>query len=456
MPPSPTGSASRMSPIATVCPARASASAIPRPIPRLPPLTNATLPMRRRLTRRLLLAVPGIPIGEATAARSLLSCHRSISPTSRRSSCFSRAVRFWRPALGLAHQLDRAAPRLRIDAREVAARGGERLRHGESPQRAVRRAALCAARSTFRLCRGCSAMLEPPTRAYASANRRVSSVRHPLEPRQRRRRAAAPGVSISTRPSSSRATSRTTLRVGGRRLQRLRARVGAERAQPDLQRHRPSPVAPALQALAQPRRRAGRASRASRRGRRRPPRTSSRSSRTCARAPSATCRLSMPRARSRSSAPSRARPERLVRRSVARSATVRMPARRSRSERLRPHARDQRRRPVADRLQHPLRRQHEEPVRLVEVGRDLREQLVGRQPDRAHEAGLLLDPVLHAPALALRELRVAQVEIGLVQPHDLDSRAPPPAGSPSPGATTPRSAPCRAAAAPSAGSAGAR
>ena len=61
MPPSPTGSASRMSPIATVCPARASASAIARPMPRLPPLTNATLPMAQRLTLACFLRCPGMP-----------------------------------------------------------------------------------------------------------------------------------------------------------------------------------------------------------------------------------------------------------------------------------------------------------------------------------------------------------------------------------------------------------
>ena len=79
------------------------------------------------------------------------------------------------------------------------------------------------------------------------------------------------------------------------------------------------------------------------------------------------------------------------------------PHARSRSHGLRPYPRDQRGGPVADRVQHPLRRQHAEPVGLVEVRGDLRQQLVRRQPDRAREPGLLLIRCFTAAALALRE-----------------------------------------------------
>ena len=80
------------------------------------------------------LACPGLPIGDATAARSLLSCQRSMSPTSRRSSVFSCEVRFAGRPLDLRASSTARRRARGFDPVEVTARCRERLGDHERPQ----------------------------------------------------------------------------------------------------------------------------------------------------------------------------------------------------------------------------------------------------------------------------------------------------------------------------------
>ena len=93
--------------------------------------------------------------------------------------------------------------------------------------------------------------------------------------------------------------------------------------------------------------------------------------------------------------------------------------------RARPDAGDQSRRALADGLDHVLRLQDAEAVGLFEIGGDLREQLVGRQADRADQARLGADLALQLAGARLRRRAVGEVQIGLVQAGDLDPIAEP-------------------------------
>ena len=62
----------------------------------------------------------------------------------------------------------------------------------------------------------------------------------------------------------------------------------------------------------------------------------------------------------------------------------------------------QRGRPLADGLQHPLRIENRQAVGLLQIGRDLRQQLVRRNADRAGEPRLVLHPALQVPGTRLR------------------------------------------------------
>ena len=278
-------------------------------------------------------------------------------------------------------------------------------------------------------------------------------------------RPATPTPSSRTGASSSKSASSSAghrahpLGVAGRLLDGPRARVGAERAQADLQRHRAA-------RRSRPRRARGRPSR---RGGRAVPASIARSETSAAKVVS---RLSDFRSRSvdhgavvvaagavaelaaepgaegplerRRRRRRRARPRSGCRAAASRSA-VRGPT---------PGIRVAGRSPTASSIRSGS--QHAEAVGLVEVGGDLGEQLVRRQPDRADEAGLGAHLALQLPGAGLRRRALGEVEVGLVQAGDLDPVAEPPQDLHHLARGAPVERRCRAGPGPPAGSAGGR
>src|SRR4029077_9489854 len=80
-------------------------------------------------------------------------------------------------------------------------------------------------------------------------------------------------------------------------------------------------------------------------------------------------------------------------------------------------------RAIADLLEEALARQHAEPIGLVEIGGDLRDQAVRTEPDRAGEAGSLEDLAFELPGARLRRRAIAEVDVGLIEAEHLDDVA---------------------------------
>ena len=75
---------------------------------------------------------------------------------------------------------------------------------------------------------------------------------------------------------------------------------------------------------------------------------------------------------------------------------------------------------AAEALAGLLAREHHEARRLLGVGGDLGDELVGPDADRRAHAGALADLAHHPPHRGARREQAGEVEVGLVEADDLD------------------------------------